>query len=232
MARHALVFGGQGAIGTAVVQRFRDEGWQVTTVFRRGDAAPDAVRWQPLDDDAAGLQALVARAPFDAVVWAQGANCNDSAYSFDAQVHLDLYRANVLYVLQSLHQLLARGAFALPARLCVISSIWQNLARQNKLSYCVTKAAVQGLVLSLANDMGKDGHLVNAVLPGVLDTPMTRRNLSPAQVDKVASSTQFNRLPTVGDVAAATWLLCSDSNTGITGQFVTVDLGYSSARVI
>jgi Dehydrogenases with different specificities (related to short-chain alcohol dehydrogenases) len=66
----------------------------------------------------------------------------------------------------------------------VISSIWQNIARQNKLSYCVTKAALQGLIQSLMIDLGSAGHLVNAVLPGVLDTQMTRNNLLAEQLQK------------------------------------------------
>jgi NAD(P)-dependent dehydrogenase (short-subunit alcohol dehydrogenase family) len=114
----------------------------------------------------------------------------------------------------------------------VIGSIWQNQARQDKLSYCVSKAAIQGLVLSLANDLGRVGHLVNAVLPGVLDTPMTRANLDEDQIRKVETSTGFGRLATLEDVAAAVYGIASFRNTGVTGQFLNVDLGYTNVRVI
>ena len=228
-----LLFGSTGAMGGAVAREFLDQRWRVIPVTRGASGGKDELCWDPLaSEDQAGAMAVCAAGPFDAVCWAQGANCNDSVYQFDRLEHESLYRANVLYILQSLHILVTNEALARPARLCIVSSIWQNLARQNKLSYCITKAALRGLVLSAANDLGRDGHMVNAVLPGVIDTPMTRRNLSPAQIDSVVAATQFGRLPALQDVAKAVLSLCAASNTGITGQFVTVDLGYSHVRIV
>ena len=146
--------------------------------------------------------------------------------------HQSMYDANVIYILKSLRNLLSNALLNSSAKLCVISSIWQTIARQNKLSYGITKAAIQGLVLSLANDLAKDGHLINAVLPGVIDTPMTHENLTQAQIDNVKRSTQFNKLPKLEDVAHAVYFLCSKENTGTTGQFIKVDLGYSDVRIV
>ncbi len=126
---------------------------------------------------------------FDAVVWAQGANCSDDIYTFDLKAHEAVYAANVTYILVSLQVLLRYKLLAPAARLCIISSIWQNLARQNKLSYCITKSALQGLVQSLMVDLGRSGYLVNAVLPGALDTPMTRANLSDEQISRLEGMT-------------------------------------------
>lgn len=228
-----LLFGATGAIGSAIGQRFAGQGFRVVGVARRTDAARNIIGWDPLDDaDTAGADTVAKEGPFDAVVWAQGANCNDSAYDVDRTAHLALYQANVLYIVQTLAWLLQQSLLSKPARLCVISSIWQNIARQNKYSYCITKAALQGLVLSATNDLGRDGHLINAVMPGVIDTPMTRRNLRPDQIDTIVGATQFGRLPAMEDVANAVLSLCSESNTGLTGQFVQVDLGFSHVRVI
>ena len=119
-----------------------------------------------------------------------------------------------------------------PTRFCVISSIWQKIARQDKLSYSMTKAALQGLILSVSADLASDGHLVNAVLPGALDTPMTRDNLLPTQIEQLTSATGFNRLPALSDVVSLVLYLCSPDNTGITGQFIAADLGFSHVRLI
>lgn len=228
-----LLFGGSGAIGAATAEFFRENGWRVIVVSRQKQPLVDHIFWDPLSScDGQGIEEIMANGPYDAVCWAQGANLNDSIYSFDLAAHEQLYKANVLFVLESMRVLLESAALKKPAKLCIISSIWQNLARQNKLSYCVTKSALQGLVLSVSNDLGKEGHLINAVLPGVIDTPMTRKNLSEEQINKVIDSTQFGRLPSLSDVAASVYSLCSTLNTGLTGQFVTVDLGYSHVRVI
>ncbi len=224
-----LLLGAGGAIGGAVRQKFMAQSWDVVGVTR-GEVSDDCkVSWNPLDPSSSLSKGL---GPFDAVCWAQGKNSNDSIYSFDEASHREMYEANVLYILSSLSYLLKNNLLSKPARLCVISSIWQEIARQNKLSYGVSKSAVRGLILSLANDMGVDGHLVNAVLPGVLDTPMTHQNLSEKQLGEVVNATQFSRLSSLEDVANTAYYLCSLENTGVTGQFVKVDLGYSDVRII
>lgn len=227
-----LLFGGTGAIGSSVKEYFLSQGWEVLVITRGVSSDPNTLVWDPLSQSELSGSVLLGHGPFDAVCWAQGANCNDSIYSFDRSKHQAIYDANVTFILESLHFLLTNRCLSQPSRLCVISSIWQNMSRQNKLSYCVSKSAVQGLVLSLANDLASDGHLINAVLPGVLDTPMTRKNLSGAQIEKVISSTQFGRLSELNDVASMVYMLCSSMNTGVTGQFVNVDLGFSNVRVI
>jgi 3-oxoacyl-[acyl-carrier protein] reductase len=205
----------------------------VIGISRGASNDKNQICWNPLIESSAEvLDQLRAHGPFDAVCWAQGKNCNDSIYTFDVEQHREVYEANVVYILASLNALLKAGALKMPARLCVISSIWQEISRQNKLSYGVSKAALKGLVLSLANDLGADGHLINAVLPGALDTPMTRKNLSDAQMQAITSATQCGRLANLKDVANAVHYLCSAENTGVTGQFIKIDLGFSDVRVI
>ncbi len=228
-----LLFGASGSIGSALHEKFCEKSWQVVSVSRDGSTGHNQLRWNPLlETSAEVLGQIRAHGPFDAVCWAQGKNCNDSIYAFDVEQHREVYEANVLYILASLKVLLKAGVLKTPSRLCVISSIWQEIARQNKLSYGISKAALKGLVLSLANDLGVDGHLINAVLPGVLDTPMTRKNLSDAQVQTITSATQFGRLPNLKDVENTVHYLCSSENTGVTGQFIKIDLGFTDVRVI
>lgn len=231
-----LVFGATGAIGAAVVAHHAALGWRVTAVARHAPAAPAVpaqVRWLAIDPlGKQGFDPLAGEECFDAVCWAQGANCNDSVVEFDVEAHLELYRANCLAVLTSLHWLLHHHRLAQPARLVVVSSIWQNLARQNKLSYTMTKAAVGGLVRSVSVDLAAQDVLINAVLPSVLDTPMTAANLTPEQVARVAGATGFERLNTLEDVVSTIAFLCSAANTGVTGQSLAVDLGFSHARIV
>ncbi len=241
MPHRLLVFGASGAIGGAITAAAAGRGWDVTAVARtkpEGDFVP-GVHAVSLDPFGPGLAnpdvpggPLAATGPFDAVCWAQGANLNDNIRTVDLAEHEEIYRANCTYVLVTAQALLRADLLTAPAKLCVISSIWQTIARQNKLTYGMTKAALQGLVLSLAADLGADGHLVNAVLPGALDTPMTRKNLSAEQIGALESATLFGRLSTLEDVASAVLYLCSPENTGITGQFVAADLGFSRVRIV
>jgi 3-oxoacyl-[acyl-carrier protein] reductase len=229
-----LVFGGRGAIGSAVRKRFAAMNWDVTATSRfevPPSQAGDS-KWIACDSSTgiASCAQLDAGAPYSAVCWAQGANMSDSVFDVDPSKHLDLYRTNCLFVLETLRVLLDRQLFAETARLVVVSSIWQRIARQEKLSYVMSKAAIGGLVRSASIDLARRGILINAVLPSVLDTAMTSANLSPMQIEDIAGATGFGRLTSLDDVVAAIEFLCSERNTGITGQSLSVDLGFSHAH--
>jgi 3-oxoacyl-[acyl-carrier protein] reductase len=228
-----LVFGSTGAIGRATVSRAIERGWAVVAAARSPRTEFEDATCIRVDPFAGypGEDELTKNAPYAAVCWAQGANLNDNVFNVDLEQHWELYKANSLFILSTLKTLLSHDLLVRPARLCIVSSIWQVLARQDKLSYCMTKAALQGLVTSASTDLAPLGHLFNAVLPGAVDTPMTRQNLSPEQIDKVKAATKFGSLPTLRDVTAAIMFLCSSENSGITGQFVAADLGMSRVHL-
>jgi NAD(P)-dependent dehydrogenase (short-subunit alcohol dehydrogenase family) len=232
--RTALIFGASGAIGGEIAMCLAKSELKVIGVGRGASNSSSylarSVKWSLgqrfSKEDFGDLKQL------DAVIWAQGENYNDTIIDFDRERHLKIYEANVVYIMESLNQLLDLGLVSAGARLCVISSIWQEIARQNKLSYTVTKSALRGLVQSLAIDLGSKNILVNAVLPGALDTPMTRENLSTQQIQKLESETPLKTLPQFEDVCELVAFLCSPRNTGLTGQFIAADRGYSFVRHI
>jgi 3-oxoacyl-[acyl-carrier protein] reductase len=231
MRRRALVFGATGAIGGAVSATLAAAGDDVVRTTRSA-ARAEAGSLVVVDpfDAGCGLTALAGAAPFDAVVWAQGVNCNDSVLDFDLDAHVEVLKANCVFVAATLAELLRMDLVADSARLCVISSIWQTMARGQKLSYTVSKAALAGLVHSAAADLAGRNILINAVLPSVTDTAMTRAMLSAEQIDRFAAETGFERLTSLDDVAATVAFLCSAQNTGVTAQSIPVDLGYSVVR--
>jgi len=126
------------------------------------------------------------------------------------------------------HDLISQGA-----RVVIISSLWEQYTRQEKFAYSVTKAAVGGLVRSLAVDLGRaKGILVNSVLPGIVNSPMVARTLKPEQIANVLNQTPSGKLPTPEDVANSIFMLGSPINTAISGQGIFVDRGFTIARTI
>jgi len=224
---NALVFGGSGAIGAATAAKLTASGAHVLTTSRVTGAADLVI--DPMSNSAS-LSLLEGIPAADAVIWAQGANLNDSAQSVDAEAFRDLVDANVTFVAATLGHLVRHGRLAPAASLVVVSSIWEEIARPGKFSYGITKAAVGGLVRAAAADLAVDGHRINAVLPGVTDTPMTREMLSAEQVGAVEGATGFGRLVSLDEVVAAIVWLCSDESSGISGQSLKVDLGFTSVR--
>jgi NAD(P)-dependent dehydrogenase (short-subunit alcohol dehydrogenase family) len=116
--------------------------------------------------------------------------------------------------------------------MCIVSSVWQDAIRPNKLSYAVSKAALNGLLKSVALDLSDRKIFVNAVLPGVIDTSMTRGVLSGEQIVAVQGRTGFGRLVRPEELADVIYFLCSESNNCISGQSIVADLGFTNVRPV
>jgi NAD(P)-dependent dehydrogenase (short-subunit alcohol dehydrogenase family) len=225
MPSDLLLFGAGGALGSAIGAHLLGQGCTVHAAG--GSNLQGAESYLPLRYDAPLEAPAFADCPsFEAVVWAQGLNCSDTVASFDTDDLQRLLQGNVLFIASSLQALLAAGKLSSGCRLVVVSSIWQLESRPGKFSYTISKAALQGLVKSVALDLGPRGILINAVLPGVVDTPMTRTHLSPEQINAITAQSALGRLPQPADIAAAVGFLASPANRAITGQFLTVDAGF------
>ena len=73
---------------------------------------------------------------------------------------------------------------------------------------------------------------MNAVLPGVVDTPMTRSNLSSEQIKKIEHETPAGKLVSAANVAKTVSWLASPESIGVNGQFIRIDNGWSQIRAI
>lgn len=229
--KNCLVFGGSGAIGSAIVELYDSLNFSVWTTTRSAVSGDKQVV-QITGDAEVDLLVIKQLPVMEAIVWAQGVNQNDSVVDVEAMKLRDVLDANTIFVATTMNLLVSSGRATSGTRMCVISSIWQEIIRKNKLSYSVSKAALGALVKSAAIDLAEKGIFVNAVLPGVLDTPMTNSVLSQQQMAAIKESTGFGRLVTPADIANVVQFLCSESNLGISGQSIVVDLGYSNAKQI
>lgn len=93
-------------------------------------------------------------------------------------------------------------------------------------AYVTSKAAIIGLVRSLARSLGPDNVRVNAVSPGATETPMTAGYSEEAR-HGVAQRTPLGRIGQPGDIAAVALFLVSDAAGYMTGQIVNVNGGAS-----
>ncbi len=215
----ALVFGSTGAIGAAIVDEFGAKGFKALS-------APRSLVDIDRDD---GLAAIREFPQLDAVAWAQGITGADTIENFDDDFFMSMFNANCRFVAKTLQELLKHERLNNGSRLCVVSTIWQDMSRRERFSYSVTKAAVGGLVRSASIDLAERGILVNAVLPGSVDSPMGRRPGSSAQ-DFPAWTPHGHRL-SVEDIARTVVSLCDESNTAVSGQSIPIDLAATVAMI-
>ena len=165
-----------------------------------------------------------------AVVWAQGANHSGSIEETTPETWLEIWEANVGFVIKSLQILLKNKTLIPGARLVILGSVWQNVARSNKTAYIASKSALSGLIRGLAVEFGSLEISVNAVLPGIVESQMTRANLSQAQIEKIIGETPGQKLVTADQIANLVTFLVSAESQGINGQSLVADNGWTISR--
>lgn len=90
--------------------------------------------------------------------------------------------------------------------------------------YSATKAGIDGMTRALAREMGPKGFRINSVLPGYVDTDLSK-GLSDTQRQQIIRRTPLGKLATAEDIAYAVEFLLSDRSKFITGQSLVVDGG-------
>lgn len=225
-----LIFGGTGVLGGAIAEKYQANEYQVTFGVRK-ISNPDNQFLLPLTEGP--VPELLKGQLFDTVIFAQGANNNDSVMNHSIDDLNRLFEANVTFISETSKALILHNLIKHKGKIVILSSFWEQLTRQDKMSYTVTKAAVGGLVRSMAVDLGNaKGILVNGLLPGVVDSPMARGLLKPEQIENVQWQTPGHQMVVPLDVANAAYLLGCEDNTAISGQSLFVDYGFSVARVL
>ena len=208
---NVLIFGSSGTLGSECAKHFAEKKWNVLTADRNVKEA-DSYR------------------NLNAVVWAQGTNLTASLQQMEKAQWDEIWEANFFFVVKTLKTLLDNNSFAEGARLVVFSSVWEEVARKDKSAYISSKAAIGGFIRSMACELGDKNISINGVLPGIIDSPMTRKNLSSAQVNQIIDQTPGNELVKPEEIASIAEFLASKNSHGINGQSITVDNAWTISR--
>ncbi len=91
--------------------------------------------------------------------------------------------------------------------------------------YTTAKAGVLGLTRHLAREWARDGITVNAISPGIVDTPMVRDSTDAERMTQVLASIPMGRLADAAEIASLVTFLASDEAAYITGANVDIHGG-------
>ncbi|OFY88629.1 MAG: hypothetical protein A3K10_16780 [Bacteroidetes bacterium RIFCSPLOWO2_12_FULL_31_6] len=106
----------------------------------------------------------------------------------------------------------------------IASRAW--LGNRGQSNYSASKAGVIGLTRVLALELGTYGVLVNAIAPGLIDTPLTQKLPLDVQ-EKLIQAQPTKSMGKPEDIANAVAFLCDEKTQFITGQTIYVDGGKS-----
>ncbi len=235
--RVALVIGGTRGIGEAIVRRLAEAGARVATMARTADekAAGETMVLAGDVSRQADVDRLVSAAVerfgrLDVMV------CNAAIAGRHSKPLLETTEEDWDFI----HDVNVKGVFlacravapvmrkAGRGRIVNITSAAAALALMNRAAYCASKAAVMQLTRCLALEWGPYGITVNAVGPGITETPLTRGYLEadPVRRQKMIDKLPLGRLGGPGDMAGAVLFLASDLAGYVTGQTIYVDGGW------
>jgi NAD(P)-dependent dehydrogenase (short-subunit alcohol dehydrogenase family) len=232
-----LVTGGTSGIGYAVSSAFADAGASVTVTGTRSSAADydtELSRFtyaqlemrdgEAVDALAAGLGTL------DVLVNNAGANFPDgldewSPEGFSASLAMNVEGAQRLSVRS--REALAKSSMAGGASVVNMISMMTYRATTIVPGYSSSKAALLALTRNLALHFVNDGIRVNAVAPGLIDTPMTApMKPYPEMLDGELAKQMMRRMGTPEEIAAAVLFLSSSVSSFTTGTALAIDGGY------
>ena len=245
--RAAMVTGGTSGIGMAIALRLASQ-MPVYAVSRRGpsDAAEleeaaascGVTRPTVLAADVARRSDLLAVAnqlaaedvALRVVVACAGTNVRRPALDVSEEDVRRIVDVNLTGLFQTF-QVFAPLVLRQPrGRFIAISSVTGLHGMSLRVPYGATKAGVAGMVKGLAVEWGPFHATVNAIAPGVIETPLTSAYMSehPDRAQAALDHTPVGRLGRVEDVAAVAAFLASEEAAFVTGQTVVVDGGMSA----
>ena len=247
--RVAVITGGGSGIGKATAELFAREGARLLLVDADAEGLGEVIaqlegsgaevmgRVADVRDAAEaeqGVDAVVAAwSRIDILVTCSAISLGGTVVTTDEATWDRVFAVNVKGCYNWAHSILPvmiaqrSGSIVLVGSQLVQSNLGGNA------SYVASKGAIGALAKTMAVDHAADGIRVNALMPGVIDTPMSRRSLARAEDSEAARKRWMQRHP-LGrfgepeEIARAALFLASDDSSFTTGSWLFADGGWTA----
>ena len=237
--RVAIVTGGGGGIGGAIVQRFAREGAQLAVADINRDAAQARVNEvAERGTDAIAIVADVTNktsvndmvkttlerwGTIDILVNVAGGAERKNVVDITAEEWdrvIDMNLKSVFLCSQAVLPSMLKASYG---KIVSISSIYGFTGNATRASYATAKAGVAVFTKSLALEHAKDGINVNAIAPGRIETPKVRGHYSDEAWAAAEAQIPMGHTGKSENIASTAIFLVQDENNYITGQTIHVN---------
>lgn len=239
MTAIALITGASGGIGRALARQMTAEGYRVAAVGRDADRLADVDATVRITADTttpegaalaiATCQEALGAAP-TLLAHCVGSTLIAALHRTRAEAYREVIRVNLdsaVFMLQAWIGGLQGG----PGAAVFASSVVARIGVANHEAIAAAKGGVEALVRSAAATYASQGLRVNAVAPGMTETPMTAGMLKvPAMREGAGKQYPLGGVQTADQVADVMAWLLGDGAARLTGQVIAVDGGFTTVR--
>jgi NAD(P)-dependent dehydrogenase (short-subunit alcohol dehydrogenase family) len=222
----------RGGVRVAVIDAIAERAAQVATELRELGIEAAA---ETLDvRDAAACETVVERVErklgsIDGMVACAGISPPSAADIMPDELWTRCLDVNLTGMFRSVQAVGKRMIARKKGAIVTIASIDGLGGHAGRAHYSASKHGVIGLTRALAIEWGRHGVRVNALAPGVVDTPLLRANIPPDHLQyAMLDRNPLGRLARPEEQAGPTLFLLSDAASYVTGTVMTVDGGSSA----
>ncbi len=237
----ALVTGGMGGIGTAIVEKFIENGAKVAVTYHRDPA--QAIAWQE-EQKKLGREVVISQADIssfesatsmvqdvikklgkiDILINNAGIAEDTTLAKMSYEQWIKVINADLNSVFNVTRNVIPKMIEAQYGRIINISSVNAQKGQFGQTNYSTAKAGVHGFTKSLAYEVVRKKITVNTVSPGYVKTGMMDK-IAPDILDKIIQQIPLGRLALPAEIANVVSFLALESSAYITGANFSINGG-------
>ena len=228
--RKLLVTGGTGSIGSSICDYFYKNGckeiYSTTTNINKVKSDQDYIKFKELDLNNIEKTNFDTILDFDIDYLILNAGLNrDNIFlrmsldDWNSVINVNLNSS--FHLLKHFTKKMVKNRFG---RVVFITSVVAHTGNPGQVNYTASKAAISGMVKSLALELSTRNITVNSIAPGFIKSNMTDK-LSDEQKNSILDRIPMKKLGDSDDIAKAVGFLCSENANYITGQTLHVNGG-------
>ena len=230
----ALVIGGSGSIGSAIVEQLLSDGYEVIVHYNQ--SSPDQLKAKYESQNVSFVQADLTQDinmesvfsfihNLDVLVYAAGRSLYGMFQDMTATDIDACYQLNVKNMMLITRFFLEQLRASAHGRILIISSIWGETGASMETVYSAMKAAQIGFVKALSQELAMTNITVNAVTPGMVSGNMADE-FEPSELAAIIDELPQQRMVTPDEVAYTCAYLYDKRSQSVTGTIQKVNGGW------